>query len=319
MRRSFTFGGKRYYVERKTKSELDKAVEQKKAELREGKSKESNITFREYAYRWLRVYKSSFVSPATESMYLANIKTLCNYIGAVKLKCVSAEDIQMIINAQYELGVSKSKIDKLILTVRQIYRQAVSDRSVVYNPTTTIQKPRMEESVRCALTDEQYDIILERAKEHEYGDLILTILYLGLRPMEVSLLTAGDFTNTYVHVRGTKSKKADRYVVRPEALILDLRGKSDSDMVFVNKKGKSLTRDDLRRIWASFTDGLDLDGVTLYTLRHTYGTRAQKAGVPIDVLADLMGHEKIETTRKYYIDDNFASKERQRSKINAMW
>jgi len=319
MRKTFTYDGKRYYVERKTKSELDKAVEQKKLELREGRIKESNVTFKEYAYRWLRVYKSPFVSSATEYSYIASIKTWCDSIGAIKLKCVTPEELQQVINEQYEAGVSKSKTDKLILTIRQIYRQAVSDRLIIYNPTTTIQKPRNKETRKCALTDEQYRKIVERAKEHEYGDLILTILYLGLRPMEVSLLTAGDFTNTYVHVRGTKSKKADRYVVRPEALILDLRGKNDTDKVFVNKHGKTLTRDDLRRIWGSFKEGLDLDGVTLYTLRHTYGTRAQKAGVPIDVLADLMGHEKIETTRKYYIDDNIESKERQREKLNSMW
>lgn len=319
MIKTFTYEGKRYYVKRQTQEELEKAVEAKKAELKSGKIKESNATFREYAYKWLRIYKSPYVSHATESMYHANIKTWCDSIGAIKLKCISPEQIQKVITEQYEKGVSKSKLDKLILTIRQIYKQAVSDRLVVYNPTTTIKKPRMQEESRRALTDDEYELILERAKEHEYGNLILTILYLGLRPMEVSLLTEDDITDTYVHVRGTKSKKADRYVIRPEALIFDLRNKCSSDRVFVNKHGKTLTRDDLRRIWASFKDGLDLDGVTLYTLRHTYGTRAQKAGVPIDVLADLMGHEKIETTRKYYIDDNLASKERQRSKINAMW
>ena len=319
MIKTFTYEGKRYYVERQTQAELEKAVEKKKAELKAGKVKESNITFREYAYKWLRVYKAPYVSPATESMYHANIKTWCDSIGTVKLKSVTPENIQKVVTEQYELGVSKSKLDKLILTIRQIYRQAVSDRTVVYNPATNIKKPKVPEQTRRALTDDEYELILERAKEHEYGSLILTILYLGLRPMEVSLITVDDITDTYVHIRGTKSKKADRYVIRPEALIFDLRNKCSEDRVFVNKRGKTLTRDDLRRIWASFTEGLELPGVTLYTLRHTYGTRAQRAGVPIDVLADLMGHEKIETTRKYYIDDNFASKERQRSKINAIW
>ena len=319
MRKTFIYDGKRYYVERQTESELEKAVEKKKAELKEGKVKESNQTFREYAYKWLRIYKSPYVSSATEYSYIASIKTWCDSIGAIKLKSVTPEQVQKVITEQFESGVSKSKLDKLILTIRQIYRQAVSDRAVVYNPTTAIQKPRNKETKKSALTDEQYKIILERAKEHEYGDLILTILYLGLRPMEVSLLTVDDITDTYVHVRGTKSPKADRYVLRPEALIFDLTNKCSTDKVFVNRKGKSLTRDDLRRIWDDFKEGLDLDGVTLYTLRHTYGTRAQKIGVPIDVLADLMGHEKIETTRKYYIDDNLASKERQRCKINAMW
>lgn len=319
MIKTFTYEGKRYYVERQTESELIKAVEKKKADLKAGKVKESSATFREYAYKWLRIYKTPYVSLATDGMYHANIKTLCEYIGAKQLKSVSPEEVQKIVTDQYEKGVSKSKLDKLILTIRQIYKQAVSDRVVVYNPTTTIKKPRVQEETRRALTDEEYEIILQGAKTHPYGNLILTILYLGLRPMEVSLLTVDDITDTYVHVRGTKSKKADRYVIRPEALIFDLTNKCSSDKVFVNKHGKTLTRDDLRRIWASFTDGLNLPGVTLYTLRHTYGTRAQKAGVPIDVLADLMGHEKIETTRKYYIDDNLASKERQRSKINAMW
>lgn len=319
MRKTFTYDGKRYSVQRKTKAELEKAIEKKKAELRDGRIKESAITFQEYAYKWLRIYKSPYVSPATDSMYHANIKTWCNSIGTVKLKHVTPEMIQSVITTQYERGASKSKTDKLILTIRQIYKQAISDRIVAYNPTTTIQKPKTAEATRCALTDAQYESILQRAKEHEYGNLILTILYLGLRPMEVSLLTVDDVTDSYVHVRGTKSKKADRYVIRPNALKFDLQGRRSSDKIFVNKRGKPLTRDDLRHIWASFKEGTNLDGVTLYALRHTYGTRAQKAGVPIDVLADLMGHEKIETTRKYYIDDNLESKERQRQKINTMW
>ncbi len=319
MRRTFTFEGKRYSVQRNTEAELEKAIEKKKADILEGRTKERNISFKTYAYKWLRIYKSPYVSPATEGMYQANINTLCGHIGSKALKDVTAEDVQAVITCAYERGLSKSKIDKLILTVRQIYRQAVSDRVVSYNPTTAIKKPRMNEESRRALTDTEYHAIIERAKTHEHGNLILAILYLGLRPMEASLLTVEDITDTYVHVRGTKSKKADRYVVRPEALIFDLRGKSPSDRVFVNRHGKSLTRDDLRRIWASFKDGLALQDVTLYTLRHTYGTRAQKAGVPIDVLADLMGHEKIETTRKYYIDDNLESKEKQRDKLNEMW
>ena len=319
MRKTFTYDGKRYSVQRKTKKELEKAIEKKKAELRDGRIKESAITFQAYAYKWLRVYKSPYVSPATDSMYHANIKTWCESIGSVQLKSVTPEMIQTVITTQYKNGASKSKTDKLILTIRQIYKQAMSDRVVSYNPTTTIQKPKTKETTRCALTDEQYQTILERANEHEYGNIILTILYLGLRPMEVSLLTVEDITDSYVHVRGTKSRKADRYVIRPKALIFDLENKRPSDKVFVNKGGNAITRDDLRRIWESFKDGLNLDGVTLYTLRHTYGTRAQKAGVPIDVLADLMGHEKIETTRKYYIDDNLESKERQRQKINTMW
>ena len=178
MRRTFTYDGKRYSVQRPTERELKKAIEKKKEELKAGKKKESAITFKAYAYKWLRIYKSPYVSNSTDGMYQASINTLSKYIGAKQLKSVTSEDIQKIITAEFESGVSKSKLDKLILTVRQIYRQAVSDRIVVYNPTTTIKKPRIEDSTRRALTDDEYEKILERAKEHEYGGLILAILYL---------------------------------------------------------------------------------------------------------------------------------------------
>ena len=37
----------------------------------------------------------------------------------------------------------------------------------------------------------------------------------------------------------------------------------------------------------------------LYDLRHTYGSRAVMAGVDLQTLKELMGHESISTTIKY--------------------
>ncbi len=44
---------------------------------------------------------------------------------------------------------------------------------------------------------------------------------------------------------------------------------------------------------AGFTD------VTLYTLRHTFGTRLAQKRVDLETIRDLMGHESIETTQQY--------------------
>lgn len=50
------------------------------------------------------------------------------------------------------------------------------------------------------------------------------------------------------------------------------------------------------------TDGLEFDKsrVVLYAYRHTYAQRHADAGVPIDVLAELMDHRKLDTTTGYY-------------------
>ena len=49
-------------------------------------------------------------------------------------------------------------------------------------------------------------------------------------------------------------------------------------------------------------DGTEFDKarVVLYAYRHTYAQRHADAGVPIDVLAELMDHRKLDTTTGYY-------------------
>ena len=45
---------------------------------------------------------------------------------------------------------------------------------------------------------------------------------------------------------------------------------------------------------------VDRSKVVAYSFRHTYAQRHADAGTPPDVLRELMGHEKIETTTGYY-------------------
>ena len=44
----------------------------------------------------------------------------------------------------------------------------------------------------------------------------------------------------------------------------------------------------------------DKERVVPYAYRHTYAQRHADAGVPIDVLAELLGHRNLNVTRRYY-------------------
>jgi integrase len=62
------------------------------------------------------------------------------------------------------------------------------------------------------------------------------------------------------------------------------------------------------RVWVNTipdlrtTDGIEFDPrrIVLYAYRHSYAQRHADAGVPIDVLRQLMDHSKLDTTKKYY-------------------
>jgi integrase len=49
-------------------------------------------------------------------------------------------------------------------------------------------------------------------------------------------------------------------------------------------------------------NGIEFDKrkIVLYAYRHTYAQRHADAGVPIDVLRELMSHRKLDTTKQYY-------------------
>ena len=330
-RKTFTFEGRRYDITAKTEDELYEKIALKKLELKEGKLKEQNILVKDYCKKWFETFKEPYVGAHTVGMYDRAIKHINSYIGHLQMKKVTSSHIQKIITSEYNMGKSKSSIDKDILTLRQVFKQACLDKVIRDNPTLAIQRPKMQEGRRRALTDDERKAVMEVSENHRYGLWIRVMLFMGLRPEETALLKGYDVDteNRMLHVRGTKSEKADRYLPIPNTLIDDLSKFTGDNYILITLNGNPLSDQCRQRRWRAFKRDLDIhmgakvyrnqiiesviaDGLTMYCLRHTYGTDGQAAGIPIDILADLMGHEDISTTRKYYIHENKESKEAAR-------
>ena len=54
---------------------------------------------------------------------------------------------------------------------------------------------------------------------------------------------------------------------------------------------------------ASGEKGRTIRALTFHSLRHSFVTELQKAGVPMDHIIELAGHEDIETTKGYAHDN----------------
>lgn len=335
-RKTFTYRGKRYDVKADSHDELLQKIAEKKFLLSKGINKESNIKTQEYTKMWLETFKKPYVSQSTFTSYTYSIKCINRYIGTRNLRDVNSIDIQEMITKEFERGLSKSFISKLINTTRQVFRQAYADEVINRDPSVSIRRPKQEYGKGRALTDEELKAVIEVAQNHRHGLWILTMLYTGMRPNETARLRKCDIKDGVMHIRGTKTKKSDRYIPLPKPL----EGKFDNfkanDLIFGKLNGKPTDNHLREKWWRGFKRDLDIylgaktyrnkivesvlsPTLTLYCLRHTFGTNGQANGIPIDVLADLMGHEKIETTRKYYIHDNMESKNRAMDMLNSSY
>lgn len=139
--------------------------------------------------------------------------------------------------------------------------------------------------------------------------LVTLMLHTGLRVSEVAALKVGDLELSdrkgSVIVRGGKGGK-----YRTVPLNADVRGSLDlyfkrlgavtsGDYLFTGQRGDRLAAPGIYYLIQSYAYDAHLDKVTPHTLRHTFGKNLVDAGISIDRVAQLLGHESIDTTRIY--------------------
>lgn len=186
--------------------------------------------------------------------------------------------------------------------------------------------PQVTEGHRRPITDEERAMIIETAKTHYAGTMVLTMLYCGLRPIEIRRMTWDwiDFENSILTVGKSKTKAGTgRKIPIPPQLktaLLEHKMKHQNDeYVFVRVKNNNLPMDEnaFYHAWHNFKREMDIaNGAKVYRnqivestlspdlepylLRHTFCTDCQAAGVPINVAKELMGHSDISVTAKIY-------------------
>lgn len=169
-------------------------------------------------------------------------------------------------------------------------------------------------------------MILKTAETHYAGCIVLTMLYCGLRPIEVRRMEWSwiDFENSILTVGKSKTQAGTgRKIPIPPQLKSELikhRFKRQNEQyVFVRVKNHNLPMDEnaFYHAWHNFKREMDIsngakvyrnqiiestlsEDLEPYLLRHTFCTDCQAAGVPINVAKELMGHSDISVTAKIY-------------------
>ncbi len=131
--------------------------------------------------------------------------------------------------------------------------------------------------------------------------LLKCLFYLGLRNSEVRNLRIEDvdLINKTVKVVQSKGKK-DRYVPIPtQELVAQLEkwfgNRTEGRVFYISDRH-------IRRLVKAYAVMARIrkpEEVHPHTLRHSYATYLQNSGVPLNVIQQILGHERIETTTVY--------------------
>lgn len=174
--------------------------------------------------------------------------------------------------------------------LRALYKWAVRRKLTTYNPTDEIDAPRRPRALPKPISDHDVHRLLDSTTGPARRATMLAA-YAGLRVFEIAKADARDLHGGHLVVRGGKGQK-DRAIPLSPELEAELCGLPDGPLV----GGDS---DSVYRLIGSAMRRLKICG-TPHQLRHSFGTAAAAStNGNLMIVAELMGHSNIETTRGY--------------------
>lgn len=324
----YTAEGKR--IRKKVRADSKAELERRKRAIYEEYENIKNptsMTFEKYYQYWLETYKSH-LEYNSRVMYQAIFKHL-GPLYHIKLKDISRPDLQRVLNDVWE---TPEICRKCAMAFTAIFKTAVNDGHISYNPATGLKTPKRVKKPRKIFTSRELDA-LRRADLQPMDRMFVNILYsFGLRPAEAMALMPSDFDLSrkvltiskameYAPEPRIKSTKTNnvRVLPIPNALIPELKkyfDSLDSIYLFHGKDGAPLHQGISSYMWKRIkkavnaelggSNSLDMmEGFSLYTFRRTFATDLYYSGISIKKAAELMGHTDTKMIMEVYaqLDD----------------
>lgn len=259
--------------------------------------------------------------------YMRDVTKLASFVESLENPCspiyISSEIIQQFIYDASKKINARSQA-RLISGLRSFFDYLVFEDYRQDNPTDLIESPNITRKLPDTLEKEEIDDLIAAIDlSHPQGErnktIIETIYSCGLRVSELINLQLSDlfFDDGYIKVLGKGNKY--RFVPIHRTTINQLTfyineirsqitpKKEDEDIVFLNRRGKRLTRQMIFIILKELAQKINLKkSIGPHTLRHSFATYLLKNGADLRVIQQLLGHESITTTEIYvHLDTSY--------------
>jgi integrase len=313
---------KRYYSETKAYKEAGRIEDQ----IRRGEvAHPKPLTFMAVAEKWLKTRTKT--RPATRLRYRRQLELHAFPVfGRRRIAGIGEDDIGEFVTA-LSAQHRPAGIARIMYPVRAVFAYAVRARLIPFNPATEVDLPNaddlgVDEFEGIALTPAQVAALaLECGARHELGEIIVWfVVFTGVRAGELGRLAVGDVNRLRRHITvpGTKSRRSKGRRVDYGTTLADHlhpyldahpRGNDRTAPLFYGRDNHSRPEPArafdaatfYKRVFKPVAKSLGMQQLRFHDLRHTAGSWWIEAGLPLETVADRLGHADINFTRRVYI------------------
>ncbi len=254
------------------------------------------------------------------------------FFGQMPMKRILPSTVQAwVTKVSAEGRLSPVTIQKNHVILHSVFRRAVRDRIITFNPCSETELPKIVRTRTQTLTPEEYDRLYAAIPER-YQDVVQTCIETGLRWGELVALRPRhiDFLRRTVSIEETiveLSKKhsptGERNIVKPypkndKPRVIGLR-QAPLDRLAARIQRMSLSRDDLlfpstdvaggapisrntfrTKVWLPAVERADISfKVRMHDLRHAHASWLLAGGADLVAVMERLGHAQIQTTQRY--------------------
>ena len=203
-----------------------------------------------------------------------------------------------------------------ISAIKSFFNYLIFEGYIEKSPISDIESPKLEKKLPEVLTELEIEELIKSIDiKKNFGQrnrTIIEVLYgTGMRVSELVNLKLSNifFKENIIKITGKGNKERfvplgriasneiREYLKIRENTIIDSKF---SDIVFLNRYGRGLTRSMIFKIISDSYKKIGLDKkISPHTLRHSFATHLLKNGADLRTIQIILGHESITTTEIY--------------------
>jgi integrase/recombinase XerD len=236
--------------------------------------------------------------------------------GILQIGGIETEDVIAYLASLHGEGLAANSVNRALAAIRGFYRYLLREKKADHTPMAHIVLAKVWTRLPDVLSREEMALLLAQPGAETPADIrdsaMLELMYAtGIRVSEMIGLTVNSINwqvgyliamgkgekERIVPVGQIANERVKRYqeVARP----LLLKGR-DSELLFLNRSGKGLTRQGFWKIVKKYAAKAGLDkAIHPHTFRHSFASHLLEGGADLRSVQIMLGHADISTTQIY--------------------
>lgn len=267
------------------------------------------------------------LSARTVESYRRDLILLARYLEVPVLEATNSQ-LRLFFSELGGKGYETSSMNRILSSVRGLYRYAVRYSLISENPVSSIKNLKMPETLPtflfppeadtfCSLPETLASTESSRSTLWKARDTaLLTLLYsTGCRVSEIARIRMSDIDDGFKSAMVTGKGEKDRrvfFTAKARLTLFDylaerksLLGRTSSvkkseKYLFLSKRGSPLSVRGIQFIVSHYSSrGFSQKTISPHSLRHSFATTLMTRGADIRIVQELLGHKSVSTTQRY--------------------